>query len=384
MKTKIQLFVLLFAASFLFVSCGDDEVQNVPVESVTLNYYEITVAAGAPAVNLIATIAPANATNQDVAWISSDKEVAVVVNGAVTGISAGTATITVTTEDGAHTASAEVTVTPPPVFVTGVTLDRNTLELAVGATAVLTADVAPADATNPAVTWASSNPGIAAVDEYGKVTAVTAGTATITVTTEDGGKTTSCEVTVIEPPVTDPGIVVAGIRWATRNVDMPGTFALNPEDAGMFFQWNSRIGWSTTDPMINTEGGTVWDSSIPYSPTTRWERENDPCPPGWRVPTQQEFIAIENLVTWTANWNGTGVAGRVYGTAPNQLFFPAAGGRTNRWENGALVEVNTDGNYWTAGQGFVNYAWTFWFNNILTMVGGTNRGNAQSVRCVAE
>ena len=60
---------------------------------------------------------------------------------------------------------------------------------------------------------------------------------------------------------TDTGVVINGVKWATRNVDIPGTFAANPEDAGMFYQWNRKIGWTCGEPMINSNGGTMWDNS---------------------------------------------------------------------------------------------------------------------------
>lgn len=66
----------------------------------------------------------------------------------------------------------------------------------VGKTTTLTATVAPADATNKAVTYVSSDDAIAKVDAGGVVTGVTAGTADITVTTADGGKTAKSTVTV--------------------------------------------------------------------------------------------------------------------------------------------------------------------------------------------
>jgi hypothetical protein len=84
-------------------------------------------------------------------------------------------------------------------------------------------------------------------------------------------------------PTTDPGVVVGGIRWATRNVDAPGTFTAQPADAGMFYQWNRKVGWSSTDPMVSTNGDTIWDTS--YSSDTAWAAANNPCPAGWRLPT---------------------------------------------------------------------------------------------------
>lgn len=91
--------------------------------------------------------------------------------------------------------AATLTVTPVPV--TGVSLDKITLELFTGNTATLTATVQPSDATNKAVTWNTSDNTVATVDENGTVTAVGAGEATITVTTEDGSKTATCQVTVL-------------------------------------------------------------------------------------------------------------------------------------------------------------------------------------------
>lgn len=94
------------------------------------------------------------------------------------------------------TTSTETTDPVWPVLVTGVTLDKSTLNLDAGSTETLTATIAPENAANKNVIWSSSNPDVAKVDSTGKVTAVGEGTAEITVTTIDGGKTATCEVTV--------------------------------------------------------------------------------------------------------------------------------------------------------------------------------------------
>ena len=97
--------------------------------------------------------------------------------------------------------SGKLTVKERPVVtvpVTGVTLDKTsaTIDLKYDNTTSLVATVSPADATNKAVTWTSSNPSVATVDANGVVTAITTGTATITVTTVDGGFTATCDITV--------------------------------------------------------------------------------------------------------------------------------------------------------------------------------------------
>ncbi len=83
-----------------------------------------------------------------------------------------------------------------PIAVTGVSLDRTEVEIYVNQTVTLTATVLPADADNRRVTWSSDNGGVASVDDYGTVTALTNGEATITVSTVDGAKTASCKITV--------------------------------------------------------------------------------------------------------------------------------------------------------------------------------------------
>ena len=158
---------------------------------------------------LTATITPSNATNQNMTWESSDTKVVTVDNGLVTAVAEGTATITVTTADGGKTATCEVTVTQPAETpVTSVTLDKTSLTLDVGGSDTLTATVKPDNATNKAVTWSTSNKNVATVNN-GVVTAVGAGTATITAAASDGsGKTATCEVTVngpvLPPQPSDP------------------------------------------------------------------------------------------------------------------------------------------------------------------------------------
>ena len=85
------------------------------------------------------------------------------------------------------------------VHVTGVSLNQTSASLKVGDALQLVATVAPSNADNKEVTWSSSNIKTAAVDKNGKVTAVSAGEATITVKTVDGGKTATCKVTVTQP-----------------------------------------------------------------------------------------------------------------------------------------------------------------------------------------
>jgi len=263
--------------------------------------------------------------------------------------------------------------------VTGVTLDKSNLTLEVGKTENLTATIQPNDATNKAVSWVSSNPVVASVVQ-GKITAIAEGTATITVTTTDGGYTAECVVTVLfaDPEV---GVVINGIKWSTRNVDAPGKFTVNIEDAGMFYQWNRNVGWSATDPRINSNGLSAWNSSIPTGDT--WEKVNDPCPRGWRVPTRTELESLASVNNvWTAVY---GLNGRMFGSSANTIFLPSVGCRS---QNGSLTWVDA-AHYWSATNEEQDWssrsAWMLYFdrNDVARMIGSA-RESAKLIRCVAE
>ncbi len=175
-------------------SSGSDPVA---VTGVTLTPTTVSLAVGATQ-QLTATVAPANATNAAVSWSSSLENVASVsASGLVSAGAPGDTTITVTTADGAFKATCAVTVTGTEVVrVTGVTVSPTTATLAVGATQQLTATVAPANATNPLVGWASSAEGIATVSSQGLVTAIAQGSATITANTADGSFKATSAITV--------------------------------------------------------------------------------------------------------------------------------------------------------------------------------------------
>ena len=125
--------------------------------------------------------------------------------------------------------------------VTGVTLSETTLTLEVGDTATLAATVTPTNATNQNVTWESSNPSVATVDESGKVTAVASGEATITVTTADGSKTANCDVTVNAATT-----ITTQPQSVSVTEGQSATFSVTATGDNLCYQWqiNSGNGWS--------------------------------------------------------------------------------------------------------------------------------------------
>lgn len=218
------------------------KVSPAPVAAngVTLTPDKTTLNVGEKQ-TLTATVLPADATNKNVTWVSSDTSVATVENGVVTAIGKGTATITVTTADGGYTATCEVTVKLP---VSAVTLNETSTALVVGNTKQLTATVAPANADDSAVTWKSGNTNVATVDQTGKVTAVGVGTTTITATA--GGKSATCTVTVTAKPVP-----IEAIALRDAAVSVGGTIQLEP----VFTPADTTqrdLKWSSSNNMIAT------------------------------------------------------------------------------------------------------------------------------------
>lgn len=180
--------------------------MDVPVESIALNKNTASILMGG-AEQLYVTITPPGATDQNLDWTSSDPAIATVsAGGVVTAKALGTATISAATVVGGKTATCNVTIArvpATPVAVTGISIFYNAVSISTltlvagGPTKTLTATLSPADATNQNVSWVSSNTAVAQVGlNSGVVLPVTAGSATITATTQDGGKTAMCAVTV--------------------------------------------------------------------------------------------------------------------------------------------------------------------------------------------
>lgn len=265
-----------------------------PVQSVGLNKTELALEVGKTG-TLEAKVEPSDATNKNVTWSSSNPEVATVDNGVVTAVSAGEAIITVTTEDGAKTATCKVTVNAPQtVPVTGVTLDKTSLDLKTGDNTTLTATVNPESATNKDVTWISDKPEIAAV-EGGTVTAKAAGTAIIAVTTIDGGKIATCKVTVTPKTVPVSGIQVQGAASIYVGDTTKLTATVTPTNAT-----NQKVTWSSNNESVATVGtdGTVTAVSAGTATITATAQDGSGISGSFVVTVQQaDTTALKAKVT---------------------------------------------------------------------------------------
>ena len=184
----------------------------------------------------------------------------------------------------------------------------------------------------------------------------------------------------IDPLTVDEGVVINGIKWATRNVAAPGTFAATPEDAGMLYKWNSKKAWAATGEEV-----ADWDNSTSYDET--WAKSNDPSPAGWHVPTDAEIKTLlfdDEKVSnkWTTQ---NGIDGRKFTdkATGNSIFLPAVGVRSG--EDGTLNLVNIQGNYWTSTTGCSECSYGAYVCEYnVGLNDGENRNSAYNIRSVAD
>jgi uncharacterized protein YjdB/beta-glucanase (GH16 family) len=283
----------------------------VPVTGVTMSPTAVSVAVNATS-QLTATVAPSNATNKTVTWTTSNAAIATVsTTGLVTGKAAGSATITVTTQDGAKIATCAVTVPSTNIPVTGVTVSPTTASISIGGTTLLTAIVAPSNATNKTVTWTTSNAAIATVNSSGVVLGVAAGSATITVTTQDGAKTATCAVTVINNTTN-----IALNKPATSSSYEAAFVATGANDGSTATRWSSAFAdpqWITIDLQASYAISKV---------VLNWETASGKA---YQIQVSADNANWTNIYTTTTSTggvqtltvSGTGRYIRMYGTVRN-------------------------------------------------------------------
>ena len=199
------------------------------------------------ALNVIFT--PSNTTEKELTWISSDNSIVMVTDGVVLGIKPGSATIIAMTTNG-KTATCLVNVLPKTYYAESITLNKSKLELAIGYSGTLSATVLPNHTTDKSVIWTSSNPSIVKV-ENGVITALSAGTATITATTSNGKKAT-CTVKSLFIPATDI-IINEQLIYVDAGENKTVNATTVPENATV-----TDLVWSSS----NTKIATVSDGRI--------------------------------------------------------------------------------------------------------------------------
>lgn len=187
---------IVFPLVFISCSSDDDEIEKdvtVTVSKVTVSPTNLTLNIG-DTQQLELTILPEEAEDTKASWSSSNTQVVTISqDGIVTAVSEGNAVITVSA--GGKSATCTITVMKDVIEVESVEVSPATLVFEeIGETYQLTANVIPADATDAAIEWISSDEAVVTVTEEGLVTAMANGNATVTAVA--GGKSAACEVTV--------------------------------------------------------------------------------------------------------------------------------------------------------------------------------------------
>ena len=225
------------------------------------------------------TYTPENATDKTVTWKSSNPGIVSVDNdGNIKGISPGSATITIISNDGSHVATSKITVTgnnisnnnntttnqnnnqtttksSNSVKLIGISLNKTTLSLNINEEQTLSVTYNPNNVTDKTVTWKSSNKDIVTVDNSGKIKAISPGLATITVTSNDGKYEAKCSVTVIEPTTDNSNNdkKLTSIQLSEEKLILKEgketklEVIYNPSDAT-----NKEVTWSSSDEDIVT------------------------------------------------------------------------------------------------------------------------------------
>lgn len=246
-------------------------VDSVAVTGVTIAPAEARLTVGGT-VALDATVAPSGATRQTVTWSASNTHVELsATEGSavtVTARAVGAAVVTARTQDGGFTSAAQITVLP--VGVTGVAVAPKTLALTSGApdgtSGQLTATISPSNATYQSVSWVTSDSSVATITTTGPATATVLahrpGTALITVTTTDGGKSDTCQVKVTDP--TAPVVAVTGVsldRAPTAVLDLeagsPGTSGVLVATVSPATATNQNVSWTSSDPGVAVLSATA-------------------------------------------------------------------------------------------------------------------------------
>jgi len=210
---------------------------------------------------------------------------------------------------------------------------------------------------------------------------------------------------------TDEGVVINGVKWATRNLAAQGTFVNNPEDQGGLFQWGRKgdgheqrtssvtMNYSETSTpghanfILTTDftsydwiwvgKNDLWNSGTEAAPA---KAANDPCPAGWRVPAYTEFASLRNAHGAYKIING--INGRMFGSGDNTIFLPLAGYRS--YDDGHLNNGGIYGYYWSSTAMGIYSGSSYYFHFGSTYVApnydlNTNyRSCGYSVRCVSE
>lgn len=229
----------------------------VPTTGISLNPTYVQVTEGGSA-RIVPTVTPSNATYKDVTWTYNDLSYISLTKNSdqsatITGleITPRTRFIHAKTHDGQQV-SCKYDVVDSTVHVSSVSVSPSTAEVVIGETITLSATINPSDASNPSITWSSSDTSIATVEQNGVVTGVGIGTATITATSVDGNRTDTCAITVKDVSVHVSGVSISPTSVTMYVGDTRSLSAIvTPSNAS-----NKSVVWRSYSPSIASVSST--------------------------------------------------------------------------------------------------------------------------------
>ena len=374
---------LLISLSVLMMSCEGNEIiryentdkdednsgnsdnNEVAITAITLSQHELSIERGKNE-DLVVIISPTNATYKQITWTSSDDSVASVIDGNVQGKRVGTAEISVHCGGLSDKCIVFVYESSPSLE-----LDVTYLHLIPSSIALISVFT-----ENP-VSWSTSNKNVAYVNN-GIVTALSAGTATITA--QSGDLKGFCEVLVDDPniPYVDLGL---SVKWAAWNLG-----AFSPEEQGDFYAW----GETAPKVLYEEENYKWWPGPYGENPTKYFggnvqipgrsmDLEDDVAHVilggRWRLPTREEFEELCSRCSISSNAPYLDYGFAFTSPNGNSIFLPTAGrvrsikGVRSQFSSIYTLDSNS-GYYWSTDleMNNVSYAGALLFTHDTTPI----------------
>lgn len=298
-----KLLLIFGALCLIYSSCTKEETVEIK-EKTPILIESISTPEAVKTLNIGETfqiqinIKPQTADNQTISFKSSDENIASIsAGGLVKALAAGNATITVTSEEGQHTATCNIIVRANTIHVSSISLDYTTLRIEPNESKTIETTILPEDATNKNVTWYSDNIEIATVDNNGLVSGIKEGTTTVVATTVDGAKYAECIVNVTTIPDPNACIDKAGRVYKTVKIGDQVWMAENlaylpvvgkPGDKGGYYVYD-YLGYDI-DEAKATEN--YKKHGVLYSYT----QAKASCPKGWHIPSDEEWKTLEKFI----------------------------------------------------------------------------------------
>lgn len=314
----------------------------IPAISVSITPSPVNILVG-DELKLTAAVLPSDAS-QAVAWSSSDpSKVTVSEDGTVTGIAAGSATITAATVDGTDL-SAGCRVTVSPVLVSSIIISHANLAMHPGETEALTVTVLPDNAGNRAVEWSTSNASVVTVSPEGVVEAKSVGTAVVTAAATDGsGVTATCAIAVTEH-------LAESISLSHEKLELNDGEKATLKAVIIPAEASQLAKWSTSDPskVIVSDEGVVTAVSPGSATVTATTIDGTDLSASCSV----TVIAVP-VVSITINWENLELHKGESETLTATVLPENASNRTIKWSTSkaTVVTVSQDGRVEAVGVG---------------------------------